>query len=421
MKIQSDNTATEKALTKLVKTMQENGAWFHDDITLASENNGLRVELNGSCNPTEVIMRVPTNQLVPVAPLNMHMQGDDFAIKPDEKGITKLQVELGEIQVEIFNLTGRPAFHRNECVWIRYRDNSELLEMLLKARTMVDSQKKRLKYTKRKEGCEDDGTFLCDTFWQSRVLGHRDGPDDSPRQKVMPFVDYLDHHHQGSPFITPQKKGQENTLRIQNQRPFMGNTTLFACYGMYDALDTFITYGFIDTETPFVRAVPMDIPLDDKTYLKINSLTAAKAKTALNKHLKDVQKYSPIVNRDNEGNLLVSHLQINVLHAPNAMRRILRALIHTALNNAAPQYVVDLTYKVEKQIVDNTIDFYQTTLAAYEKMTDVPEDLRRDGMTLCKVQLAKLYKYFYNENFFAMKAPSEAENMPEEAMAMERG
>ena len=33
MKVYSDNPATEKALKKLIRTMQKHGAWFHEDIT----------------------------------------------------------------------------------------------------------------------------------------------------------------------------------------------------------------------------------------------------------------------------------------------------------------------------------------------------------------------------------------------------
>lgn len=70
MKIRSDSPITQKALAKLIKAMRDNGAWFHENLTLTSENNGLLVELDGPCNPQETVIKVPTTQLIPVAPLN---------------------------------------------------------------------------------------------------------------------------------------------------------------------------------------------------------------------------------------------------------------------------------------------------------------------------------------------------------------
>lgn len=332
----------------------------------------------------------------------MALEGQNFVINPDNGSLTSLHIELAENVVEAYNLTGRPAFHTGECVWIRYRAAPDLLEDLLKARTLNPEQKERLNFTRQTRDCEDEATFVCGTYWQSRVLGRKSEQSGLVVPMAMPFVDYLDHHYAGSPYGTPRTDADEPVLSIRNHRPFPSASTLYACYGMYDALDTFITYGFIDTEAPIVRAVPMTIDLGQGKSLEVGAMTAAKISAPLNAYLKDLQAYSPMVTFDDKKKLNVSHLLIPVINAPHALRRILRSLVHTAFSEdeKSPQYIVDLTYRTEREIVENTIAFYKTTLTRIQSREEAPEDLVTDAARLCKIQLAKLYKYFYNENFF---------------------
>jgi len=404
MIIRSDNPATQKALTKLIETMLARGAWFHKDMALTSENNGLLVELDGPCNPSDTVITVPISQLVPATSLNIMLEGNDFVISPDEDRLTPLQIELANQMFEIYNLTGRSTFHAGEYVWVRYREAPDLLEYLLEARTLTHDQKDRLNFTRQGEGCADEASFICDTFWQTRVVGSKVEQNGPVEQMLMPFVDCLDHHPAGSPYSFPARaKGEVPVLSILNRQPFLSTSTLFACYNLHDALDTFIYYGFIDAEARLVRAVPMTIDLSDGKRLEISSLST-KVKEPLTDSLKDLQAYSPkvMIDLDDKNKLLVSHLLIPILDAPHSLRRILKTIIHAAFreDRKSPQYIIELTYRTEREVVENTIAFYKDTLVRLQSLDDAPVDLLADAVRLCKVQLAKLYKYGYNENFF---------------------
>jgi len=308
---------------------------------------------------------------------------------------------------EIYNLTGRSTFHADEYVWVRYRESPDLLEHLLKARTMSHDQKDRLNFTQQGEGCADEASFICNTFWQTRTLGSKAEQNGPVEQMLMPFVDYLDHHHTGSPFsFPPRAEGEEPVLSILNRQPFLSTSTLYVCYNLHDALDTFIYYGFIDTEARLVRAVPMTIDLGDGKRLEISSMST-RVKAPLTDDIKDLQAYSPkvMVALDDKNKLLVSHLLIPILDAPHSLRRILKSIIHAAFreDKKSPQYFIDLTYRTEREVVENTIAFYKNTLARIQDREDAPADLFTDTARLCKVQLSKLYKYFYNEKFFKIQ------------------
>ena len=74
MQIHVDEKALNKALNDLQNCLVKNGAWFDDAIRVTSGEYGLTVDMNGPCNPGNVIMKVPTELLVPVEPLNMDLK-----------------------------------------------------------------------------------------------------------------------------------------------------------------------------------------------------------------------------------------------------------------------------------------------------------------------------------------------------------
>jgi len=410
MKILAEDKQIEKALNNLHQCLLDNGAWFHDDLRLISSGNGLLVEMDGPCNPGNIITKVPTKLLVPVKPLNMTLKGNDFAIDPDKDGLSPEQIELGHHMIEIYNLTGRPDFHRNENAWIRFRRAPELLGLLLEGRDTNINLDSRFDYMHAADKDVDHGAFLCDSFWHSRVLGHKNAGSDERIQKVMPFVDYMNHHFRGSPFSTPDKKNGPQMLRIRNNQPLLNKREVFAHYGMYDALDTFLIYGFVDSEAPFVRSIPLELSLDGTSTLTIKSLIGNKAKKPLNKALKNLMSYSPALNKDEEGNLIASHMLIPIGPSPHAMRRILRSLVHTLCSDgASPQYVIDLTFRLEYQIITKNIEFYRDVLTRLEKHKDAPADLVDTIRQICDNQLTKLYKYMYDRDFFTRGQQGQAQ------------
>ena len=397
MDIHSDQSSTKAALTCLASTMQKQGAWFHKDISILSQENGLNVEVNGPCDPSEIVIKIPTEQLVPVSRLNMRLEDNSFVIDPDRDELTPLQIGLAESIIEIYNLTGRPAFHLRECVWTRYREKApNLIGDLLKARTLNQEQKNELNFLLKNDSGQDVSSFVCDSFWQSRVLGSSKDQGGTITTTVMPVVDFLDHNLFGSPYVT-----QNAALQIKAKRPYVGASTLYACYGMYDSLDTFITYGFIDIDVPVVRAIPMTIVLGNDKWLNVNSKTTAHVKSPLNNYLKDLQAYSPVVNVAEEV-ITVSHLLIPTTYAPDALRRIVLSLVHTAYQGqgVSTNHIIEQTYRVECEIVENTISFYRETLNAFGAYEIDKDNLLADVIRLCNVQLSKLYKYVYNFNYF---------------------
>ena len=62
--------------------MQKHGAWFHKDIVICSEKNGLNVDVNGPCDPADAVIKIPSEQLIPVSPLNMRLEKHNFVIDP---------------------------------------------------------------------------------------------------------------------------------------------------------------------------------------------------------------------------------------------------------------------------------------------------------------------------------------------------
>jgi hypothetical protein len=207
--------------------------------------------------------------------------------------------------------------------------------------------------------------------------------------------------------LAPEKKikNAKEYLKISCSQPYIDSPNCYVNYGIYDGLDTYLAYGFYHKEAPYLRSIPVTIPIKDCGSLIINSYTASKINKKLHKHLEDIKAFMPIVTKQNENSteLNCTHLFIGLNSAPNLLRRILRILIRSLAGDKVSQkFVVDRTYEAEQFIIDKNINFYKTLLNKIDGNTSAPDDLKEIIKETAQSQLIKLYKYQFNDEYFVI-------------------
>lgn len=403
MIIQSENKAVEKELRGLEKALIDEGAWFHDGLAIIDQGGSLSMQMVQPLNQDELLVKVPESLLVPTEPLNISVKGNQFFLDPDKGKMTPAQIDIGQRMFEIYNLTDKPDLHRREYSWLQFREAPQWMDKLLRARSSNEHYNSRLRFVHNVQGCMSEDEFVKDSFLKSRVLGQK-GKGDKPTkvQKIMPIVDYFNHDFRGSPFMLPSQEETERFLRVQNRQPFLHMRECYVTYGLYDTLDTFFGYGFPDIYPPFVRSVPLEVVIEDIGKIIVKSFPAGHYGKPLHKQISDLKNLMPAVAKNNDGNLELSHLIIPVDRTPHALRRILRVLIRTfAGPDASQEFVLKELFKMERQILEKNIEFYEDLLADLEASSDTPAHIKACLLQIATVQRNKLYKYHYN---YALKA-----------------
>ncbi len=401
MIIRSNNSEIEKELRALTQLVVNNSGWIHPSLSIAcNDAAGLSVYMEGDCPPTDLIIKVPGDLLIPADSMNLSVRGSEFLVEPDTDNLSPVQLEIIEHMVSLFNLANKVEFHRNECPWIRFSEAPELMEWLLQARTSTGNWKNKLAFMRGKHRKTSLDEFVAKTFKSTRVLSYQG------KWVFIPVVDYMNHDYRGSMFFPFGNDKTSRGFHIQNCQPFASSRECYVFYGVYDGLDMFLYYGFYDQQPPFIRSVPLDIPVQGFCKIIIHSYTNIENKAELPAQSADLQKFMPSIRRMEDGNIEISHLFITVGQFPHALRRVLMLVISTLSDKGITRkQVVEQAKNAEELIVGTNIDFYKSLLRKLEGNTASPA-LVSEIQQLVQFQLDKIHEYQFDDGFYVKAAGS---------------
>lgn len=410
MIIKSDNKTIEKALITLEERLVEHGSWFHPQLVTESIDGSLSMSIEGHLNPAEKIMSVPRKLLIPAQDMHIKVKDNQFVAEPDMDIITPAQAEIGQAMLDVYNATNKVNMHKKECPWIAFKDTPTLLQKLAKARTHNHNIAKKLSYINGEDDALDDDEFLVWSYLYSRVLGAKLGEEETKTQVIMPVVDFLNHNHKGCPYTFANDDNDEMALTIKNLQPVIDSNECYVLYGTYDTLDTYLNYGFPETQAPYVRSVPLNIEVQGHPPLVIRSVPGVRRQKGTPDIVKDIAAFMPGMYRQKDEALNISHILIPISNAPHALRRILHVIIRSHVGKAATQeFVIDHVYKAEKEIIEANIAFYEALLKDVET-EEAPEDCKESIRHVAQTQLTKVNKYLFAPTFFKSIQENAASN-----------
>ncbi|HPD83452.1 MAG: hypothetical protein R3D88_06685 [Alphaproteobacteria bacterium] len=397
MIIQADTPSVSKALKNLETSLTRHGAWFHDNLSIICKNGLMHMEMDGPTTVNEPIMMVPEDLLIPLEGLNVFNQNDKLCCTPDKNVLSPAQCEIGQAVVDLFNETEKLKFHRNEYPFIKYQKSPELLEMLMDGRSIHDQFKIKKSFLRKEEISMSEDEFVCWSYFQTRILGRSD-PQGNVTLYILPLVDCLDHDSQGDPFFFKDKK----VLYVRNKQPYVYSRQCYARYGTYDALDTFLAYGFPDKNAPFVLSIPLIIDIPGHGVLNIESQAIRPTKHEIPPQLEDLKSFVPTLTKEESSDkFTISYLFIPAISFPQSMRRILMIIMRSFIGeNASQEFLVEQVYRAEDIVLKSNIEFYKDIISKTEE-NNAPQNLKDEIISVAETQLTKLYKYHYNPDFFS--------------------
>ena len=294
-----------------------------------------------------------------------------------------------EALLELYNLTGKLAYHRRTSPWLLLASSPEILGFLIPARYQAGFGLKIL----LSSGNNDE--MMLQSFLNSRVLGYFDRSTAPPYPVFMPVLDLFNHDFQGALFEINQDHNKEGSVAIKRSIPsrFTGNEC-FACYGPHDSFDPWLLYGFIDLTAPFVTSIAMTIELPTLGKIELTPVIKNREPRNLPTVVSDLSFYIPAVLAKNGDNINVARLVIPGPAAPRALRRTLHFLISEMHPGHAKKQ--NLVMQAEEQIVAANYVYYQN-LARFLQGLYPQDPLQRpilDGfIRLCDLQLLRVAAY----------------------------
>ena len=346
--IDSDDRELEALLRKLATLACKEGAYLHPALRVVSRKGNLWIE--SDAQDGEVLVRLPPESLIPIDEASLRLDGSAIRIEACSEKISSAQKALLDCMLAIYNQGDKLELHRGYSPWSAFGSSQALLDRLQFARK--DGPKIRRYHEMASKGGDRD-QLLLEHFIGSRTLQYRvkRGDPNSPSYRVlMPYIDFFNHH-----FASPGFSRDELALAVNASRPVQGSKECLVSYSRMDAMDSFLTYGFVDTPAPFMRSVPVAISLPGTEGILIEGRMGVR-KNPPPSVLQDLKGWVPPFRKGDRGEFILGSLIIPGPQAVLSMHRILAFVIQRFLAPNVPQ----------QQLLGMVEDAVEQVLAANE-------------------------------------------------------
>lgn len=343
-------------MRRICQLLARQGAWFNPDLRIRAENGNL--SLHGTPGaPRASYLRVPMATMPQLDCFDIESQNGLLTAVPNGTPLLPHQHEMMEALLELYNVTHKLELWRESLPFLAWQDAPGVLDYLLGARP---GNSNLTRYHEQfKAGGHDQ--LLVDSFIGSRkfgvteqylkALGMKGGA--AIRHVLLPLVDCLNHRLDAESFYTPLLHGKP-AMRTFNV-PDKDSGELFVRYNLYDAVDTTLSYGFMDAASPWLASVPMALNVSGQT-LQVQGLPMP-LRGPLPAAFEDIRDYMPGLQHQGVRQASVTKLML-CSENPYSLRRVLTYLVyelgiaHTDL--VARQQVAEL----ERQLLDKNREWW---------------------------------------------------------------
>jgi hypothetical protein len=387
--ILSDSLDVERSIQKNVTLAENAGAVLRDELVIRCADGTLSVEGPPECVGKPLI-RLPSECHVPVELFKLSVVGNDIVMSSHEPALTSECVAFMDALLELYNLTGKLGRHRRASPWSLLAMHPEIREHL--AQRLPDDLSAMFD---RFTGSRNADELMLASFLHTRPYDYRESERASPSPLLLPVIDFMNHDLRGAPvqFAAQSHGDLAATVKRSASVPGTGDEC-FAFYGLYDSFDTWMSYGFIDENAPFVRSVPMTIDLPRLGTLRLVNFVRFRPPEDLPPEMRDLHLFVPkrLVRRRN-------HLEVTSLLIPSpklreAVRRILAFLISEIRPGHPKQR--DLALLAEQQIIDSNRAFYRSLLDSLQSLRFkdlLQSPILGNFIRLCDRQLRHIENY----------------------------
>ena len=240
VEIDVENAALGEPLRAMAAMVEARGGYLAPRLRLVERDGALRVERPRSAPPTDLLVAIPPELLVPIDGLVWSDDTRALRLAQPANHLSSARKTMLDLFLAIYNASGKLAQIAEYPAAVFARDPG-LLEIVRQV----------------KPETRPNRASLCELFLSTRQVFEQLHPaDDAKTAVIMPVMDFLNHHHQG------------DTFRIVNGRlaipehHFGDSAECVSSYGgQRDPFDLLIGHGYVDCATPFAASLPVTLAL----------------------------------------------------------------------------------------------------------------------------------------------------------------
>ncbi len=388
VKISSDNTLVEKNIVFLCDAIERAGGYIASSVEIIDQAGDTAI-IVGADFADDYLCKLPHDVLIPYDQYDFDIEDGDIVIANIDGVSDSAHLKILEAMLSLYNFSGKFQKHLQAHPLLFYSEAPELVQYLMQAREGQDIE--IVKNFINNPEYFDELALL--TFFKSRLLHCRLFSSEAERSAVLfPVAELMNHHYSGADFESIYAE-KISYMATKASMPVSGSREAFACYGRFDALDTYLHYGFINDAAKFIRSIPLKIDLGDIGSILVRGFSAAMPMTSIPHALKDLAFYFPHIEKCPERNMVeMSHVYIPQENARFSLRRILEHVITLLRPDIDDLEGVRIIAEAEAQILQLNSDYYERVIFLAQK-DNLDAALGRYAAQMAKTQIHKITHY----------------------------
>lgn len=377
----ADDHDIEKALRKLVVLLQAAGAAIADGLVIRCVAGDLSIEAPSVPSGT-MLIRMPEHCLIPLKGFKLALVNDEIVISSPRRGLNKATVAITEAMFEVYNLSRKMAQHRSKSPWSLIASHLDLLSYI------TPPSRDDFPFSARDLRSGDKAKVMLASFLHSRLFTHQPNDRTRPSPVLVPITDFLNHHWTGAPY----SYDRDRAVVMRRSAPLPGKgDECFASYGLHDAYDSWISYGFVDRDVPFAQSLSMTVDLPRTGKIRLGLMPP---ETNGMVSVSNLRTYIPPILSRKRHCLNVGMVLIPGPHAPRMLRRALKLLISEL--GAPRNRHRDLVTAAEEQIIHANVTYYVELKSLLKRLAvdhEVHRAIRASFVRLCDQQIERFRNY----------------------------
>jgi len=345
-KVLGENLKLISTIQKLLDNNIKLGASFHDSLRIFEENGNLSIKVFLQNVNNETLLNIPLKCMPLMCDFHIDLDSDDqIILLQKENMLNPSSLATMESMISIYNQTNKISTWKKSSPFFTLKNNIPLLSKL------VDSKKNAPYITKYIDLLESgkENELALDSFFGSRAfiykkedLAESDIHITTPSEYgLLSVIDFLNHKVNGNHYL------KEVGKVCVSGHPEETSNELFVHYNNFDPVLTYLIYGFVDTQAPWLFSVPIQVKTSNNIMIDILGNSGNTNTETISNDIDYIKDYAPnLSTKDN-----ISFKADKIVVPDNKHNHLLRDSLKAIISSIDVNKDFKTSIKMENEIL----------------------------------------------------------------------
>ncbi|NQZ07030.1 MAG: tetratricopeptide repeat protein [Algicola sp.] len=346
---------------ELLKHNELLGAKFHPNLRIVETKGELCVKIYHQTNKTEMLLDIPLKCMPLLSDFNFELDAkDNLVVTPISQPINPDGINTMLLLQKIYNSSNKISHWRKTFPFITLQAFPQFLKKLAAGKPRSS---KIQSFCQLLDGQQFD-ELTIKSFLGSREFVYKqqalkqNGIVSTKESEtgLLSIIDFLNHKIGSNRYISDNGKIAVSGLACQTTQE------LFVQYNHYDPLLTYLIYGFVDLDSPYIFSVPIDLTLFNGDKIEVFGNTTIIKEDLVPDDLKYLRVYLPEIATKPDGLVQVDKIVIPNTNESHLLREVLTVMLNTINTEgiyANEQAVAQEVLRLEIQIIAKNMAYWQ--------------------------------------------------------------